>query len=38
MNDLALARHVHCLVVAKEGKQEAAGDEVGLEEEDWFCV
>ena len=35
MDDLTLASHVHCVVLANEGKQEAAGDKIGLEEEDW---
>ena len=34
MDDLALASHVHCVVLAYEGEQEAAGDEIGLEKED----
>ena len=34
MHDLALADHVHCVVVADYGEQEAAGDESGLEEKD----
>jgi hypothetical protein len=29
-----LASRVHCVVPADEGEQEAAGDEIGLEEED----
>ncbi len=35
MDDLTLTSHVHCVVLADEGEQEAAGDEIGLEEEDW---
>lgn len=35
MDDLTLASHVHCVVLADEGEQEAAGDEIGLEQEDW---
>ena len=38
IDDLTLARHVHSLVVADEGEQEAAGDEGRLEEEDWRWV
>lgn len=35
MHDLTLASHVHRLVLADEGEQEATSDEIGLEEEDW---
>ena len=35
MDDMTLASHVHCVVLADKGEQEAAGDEIGLEEEDW---
>jgi hypothetical protein len=30
MDDLTLASHVHFVVLADEGEQEAAGDEIGL--------
>jgi len=29
MDDLTLASHVHCVVLADEGEQKAAGDEIG---------
>ncbi len=35
MDDMTLASHVHCLVLADEGEQETTNDEIGLEEEDW---
>ena len=38
MDDLTLASHVHCVMLADEGEQEAAGDEIGLEQEDWVRV
>ena len=38
MDDLTLASHVHCVVLADEGEQEAAGDDICLEEEDWCWV
>lgn len=34
MDDLTLASHIHGVVLANEGKHEAAGNEIGLEEED----
>ena len=38
MNDLTLTSPIHCDVMANEGEQEAANDEVGLEEEDGVRV
>lgn len=35
MDNLTLASHVHCVVLADQGEQEAAGDQGRLEEEDW---
>ena len=35
MDDVALAYHVHCVVLTDEGEEEAACDEIGLEEKDW---
>ena len=35
INDLTLACHIHSLVVANEGEQDATGDEGSLDEEDW---
>ena len=32
---MALARHVHCVVLPDDGEQEAAADEIGLQEEYW---
>ena len=36
MDDVTLASHVHCLMLADEGEQKAMGDKIGLKEEDWF--
>lgn len=35
---MALASHVHCIMLTNEGKQQAAGDEIGLKEENWCYV
>lgn len=38
MDDLTLASHVHGVVLADECKYESAGDEIGLQQEDWGYV
>lgn len=35
MHDVTLASHIHRLVLADEGEQEATSDEIYLEDEDW---
>lgn len=35
MDDMTLASHVHCVMLANEGEYEAPSNEIRLKEEDW---